>query len=80
MNSVAHKTHAKHHAHLSKIANANRTMLNSLNKMKLSSSLLPKKINKKLTFYVTKRPYQSAGIATLFAGVVIGLLWARKYF
>lgn len=62
----SHKNHATSHA----------------KKIKLHSSLNPlKKINKKIVVYVTKKPYQTAGIATLICGVIVGVAVARlKHF
>lgn len=69
------------HAAAHKIHHRKSTLSPRHNSHANSKILAPvKKLNKKVTRYVTKKPYQTAGIVVLLSGVVLGMVYAKlKY-
>ena len=72
-NSIHHHKHNSHVKKYNKILNA---IPRSVIRTKLKRNLNQMKaLNKGLTHYVEKRPYRAIGIAALFVGAVVGLLY-----
>lgn len=82
MQTVAHRTHKKHVLSPRKLAK--RVLAHKINLRAKGTALLKpvKKMNKQVVKYVTKKPYQTLGIATLLSSALIaGIAFAKfKHF
>lgn len=71
MHATTHKSSHKTHHPKSHIKRAAKRITQT----KILAPI--KKINKKVTNYVVKKPYQSAGIVVLLSGIVLGMVYAK---